>query len=404
MATTIIIIFCTLLLIAYLFDLTAEKTQIPSVILLLILGWMVQQLVGFLDVSLPKFSNLLPIFGTIGLILIVLEGSLELELKKENIGLIRKSFLGALFPMLALAFSLAFAIEYIGGYSFKDSLTNAIPFCIVSSAIAIPSVRSLNSSDKGFVIYESSFSEIIGVVFFNFISMNDYFGISSFGNFALQILIIFVVSFIATLSLSYLLSKIDHHIKFVPIILLVILIYAVSKTYHLPALVFILMFGLFIGNLDGFKSISKIERFHTGELKDEVKKFKELVIEATFLIKALFFILFGYLIETSEILNTDTLMWSVGIVAMIFIFRTIQLKLSRLPLNPLLFVAPRGLITILLFISIVPVSDIEFVNRSMIIQVIIITTLVMMFGLMATNKKKGETGEEEVDGIEKTPV
>jgi len=111
MTTTIIITFCVLLLIAYVFDLTSPKTKIPSVILLLVLGWSVRQIILLLDIHLPDFSPILPVLGTVGLILIVLEGSLELELNKSNFGLIRKSFFGALVSMIALAFLLAFAFR-----------------------------------------------------------------------------------------------------------------------------------------------------------------------------------------------------------------------------------------------------------------------------------------------------
>lgn len=388
MTTTIIITFCVLLLIAYVFDLTASKTKIPSVILLLILGWTVKQLTVLLFIPLPDFSPILPILGTVGLILIVLEGSLELELNKSKLGLIRTSFLGALLPMIALAFLLAFAFRYFGNFGLKDSLTNAIPFCVISSAIAIPSVRNLSSHNKEFVIYESSLSDIIGVLIFNFLALNETINTNSFGNFALQLLIISIVSFIATIGLSLLLSKIEHHIKFVPIILLVILIYSVSKIYHLPGLIFILLFGLSIGNLDEFKRFKWIEKFKPDELNKEVHKFKELTTEAAFLVRALFFLLFGYLIETSEVFNTNTLVWALGIVFLIFAFRAIQLKLSKLPLQPLLFIAPRGLITILLFVSIEPTQTISLVNKSLIIQVIIITALLMMLGLMTNKSQK----------------
>ena len=383
MTTIIIITFCILLLIAYVFDLTASKTKIPSVILLLLLGWSVRQLTILLDVKLPDFSPILPVLGTVGLILIVLEGSLELELNKSKFGLIRKSFLGALVPMLALAFLLAFAFRYFGHFGLKDSLTNALPFCVISSAIAIPSVRNLSSHNKEFVIYESSLSDILGVLIFNFLALNEIIDRFSFGNFGIQLLIITFVSFIATIGLSFLLSKLKHHIKFVPIILLVVLIYAVSKIYHLPGLIFILIFGLSIGNLDELKRFKWIDKFKPDELNREVTKFKELTIEGAFLIRALFFLLFGYLIETKEVLNADTIIWALAIVFIIFAFRLVQLKLSKLPLRPLLFVAPRGLITILLFLSIEPSHTISLVNKSLIIQVIIITALLMMFGLMA---------------------
>ncbi len=383
MTTTIIITFCVLLLIAYVFDLTSSKTKIPAVILLLLLGWAARQLAQGFNIQLPDFSPILPVLGTIGLILIVLEGSLELELNKSKFKLIRQSFFGALIPMMALALLLAFAFSYFGHFNFKDSLTNAIPFCVISSAIAIPSVRNLSSYSKEFVIYESSFSDILGVLIFNFLALNETIDAVSFGHFALQLLLIIIVSFVATIALSFLLHKIEHHIKFVPIILLVVLIYAVSKIYHLPGLIFILLFGLFIGNLDELKQFKWIEKFKPDELNVEVHKFRELVVEAAFLIRALFFLLFGYLIETAEVLNTSTIVWAVAIVFFIFLFRAIQLKLSKLPLQPLLFVAPRGLITILLFLSIEATQTISLVNKALIIQVIILSAFIMMIGLMA---------------------
>jgi len=109
-------------------------------------------------------------------------------------------------------------------------------------------------------------------------------------------------------------------------------------------------------------------------------------------VRALFFILFGYLLKTYEILNTHTLLLASVIVAIIFIIRTLQLKISGLPLKPLLFVSPRGLITILLFLSIIPAQRLELVNKSVIVQVIILTALIMMFGLMAFPVEKEEEG------------
>jgi cell volume regulation protein A len=388
MATTIIICFCVLLLIAYVFDISAKKTKIPSVILLLVLGWLVKQIVLTTEIQIPNFDFVLPILGTVGLILIVLEGSLELELNKSKFKLIRKSISSSLIPMLLMMFALGYAFSYFSGLGLKDSLTNAIPLCVISSAIAIPSASNLSLSNKEFVVYESSLSDIFGVILFNFFALNDIIDSHSFLNFGLQLLLIIVVTFISTIGLSFLLSKIDHHIKFIPIILIIILIYVVSKTYHLPSLLFIMLFGIFIGNLDELKQFKFIHYFKPDELNKEVHKFKELLAESAFLIRALFFILFGFLIETHEIINTDTLLWAIVIVIMIFGFRALQLKLVKLPLKPLLFIAPRGLITILLFLSIKPEDSLPFVNKSLILQVILISALVMMIGLMATKKEK----------------
>jgi cell volume regulation protein A len=389
MTTTIIITLCTLLLIAYIFDITSSKTKVPSVVFLLLLGWLVQQASVLFKIRIPDLTPLLPVLGTIGLILIVLEGSLELELKKSKIPLIKKSFFVALVPLFALAFLLAFLFHYFSGASFKDCMTNAIPLCVISSAIAIPSVKGLARPDREFVIYESSFSDILGVLAFNFVALNSTIGAETVGIFLLQLLIIAVISFVATLGLSFLLSKIDHHIKFAPIILLIILIYAVSKVYHLPGLIFILFFGLFLGNLDEMKNVSFINKLQPVALDREVKKFKEITIEATFIIRALFFLLFGYLIKTEEILNTQTLGWAAGTVTAIFVIRALILKLLKFSLNPLFFIAPRGLITILLFFSIDPGNYLSFVNKSLIIQVILFTAAVMMIGMIMKRKNAG---------------
>lgn len=54
----------------------------------------------------------------------------------------------------------------------------------------------------------------------------------------------------------------------------------------------------------------------------------------------------------------------------------------------MLFVFPRGLITILLFIAILPEAHIPRVNRSLIIQIIILTALIMAWGIIANKEEK----------------
>lgn len=390
--TLAIIIICCLLLIAYLFDLSAGLTKIPSVILLLLLGWGVRQITDYFSVSIPDLSSILPPLGTIGLILIVLDGSLELNLNKSKLPMIKKSFWGAFLSMIIVAFITAFFIQYIGGGSFKNNLVNVIPLCVISSAIAIPSVAHLSANNKEFIIYESSLSDIFGVLFFNFIALNNEINGQSFFHFGLQLIGMILISLAATVLLSFFLKRIHHHIKFIPIILQLIIIYLLAKMFHLPALLFVLIFGLFLGNINKLIHLSWIQKFVEDDFEQEVKKFKELNVEATFVVRALFFILFGFLMETSEILNTQTLPWAVGIVAIIFIVRSIQLKISKLPTTPLLFLAPRGLITILLFLSIEPAQQIPFINRSLVIQVIIIMALTMMTGLMATSQEIDSRG------------
>ncbi len=97
-------------------------------------------------------------------------------------------------------------------------------------------------------------------------------------------------------------------------------------------------------------------------------------------------ILFGFLLEQKDLLNFETMYLSFLITVSIFFIRFLVLKLFFKNIFPLFFIAPRGLITILLFLSIPKVFEIELINKSLIIQVIILTTLFMMFGMMIYKK------------------
>ena len=388
MNTSILITICVLLLLAYIFDITSPKTKIPSVILLLLLGWTVNKITHVFHINIPNLESVLPIIGTIGLILIVLEGSLELEIRKKNLNLINKSALIAFIPILLLSFIIAQVIFYFDSdISFKHSLTNAIPLSIISSAVAISSVKHLAKSQKEFVVYESSLSDVFGVIFFNFVTLREVIDSKAIGVFILDVFVILIISGLASVALAFLINKIKHKVKFGPIIILVILIYVISKIYHLPALIFILLFGLFIGNLDELVRFDFVKKINPGVLNNEIQKFKELTAEFTFLIRTLFFILFGFLIDTKEVLNSKTFPWAIGMVTLVFIIRFILLKIFKIEKNPLVFISPRGLITILLFLSIPSNMKSELVNNSLVIQIIILSAFIMMFGLMFYKNK-----------------
>jgi hypothetical protein len=269
-------------------------------------------------------------------------------------------------------------------------MINVVPLCVISSAIAISSAKNLSSGPKEFITYESSLSDIFGVLLFNFLTGNEIINGDAVGLFSLQLVLILIVSFVATIGLAFLLNRINHRIKFAPIILLIVLIYEISKIYHLPSLLFILLFGLIIGNLDELKQLRLVRKLNPETLNTEVHKFKDLVIEATFMVRSVFFLLFGYLIETAEILNAQTLVWSLCIVAAIFLVRYLLLKLLSLQINPLLFFAPRGLITILLFLAITDDQRLLLVSRSLIIQVIILSSLFIMVGSILPQKENPE--------------
>ena len=87
---SILIFLSILVVISYGFDLLAKTTKIPSVLMLLACGVGLQYAANYFGLSFALPRVVLEIFGIIGLILIVLEGSLDLELSREKIPVIRR--------------------------------------------------------------------------------------------------------------------------------------------------------------------------------------------------------------------------------------------------------------------------------------------------------------------------
>jgi potassium/hydrogen antiporter len=385
----ILILFCIIVLIAYIFEVTGKFSKIPGVILLMLLGLVLRYLTSYINLNIPDLSILLPIIGTLGLILIVLEGSLDLTLSKEKRGLVIKSFASAILSILSFVFLFSILLHYQFDFSFKASLINAIPFGIISSAVAIPSANRLNISDKEFVVYESSLSDIIGIMLFDFILYNELSIGKGLLFFSFEVLASIIFSVLISAALAYMLNKIAHHVKYVIILTFVVLVFLCAKLIHWPSLFVVLIFGLIMNNNNLFQSkfIKKHIDFH--EFNLNLKSFKQITGELTFLVRSFFFLIFGFYTSMKELFNFENLILATLISTTIFILRAFFLKIVlRKSLTPLLYFAPRGLITILLFLSIPFELKLPFMSEGLITQTIFITILIMTLGSMFYKQQK----------------
>ena len=145
---TTLIILSGLVIFSYLFDLIAGKTKVPSVILLLFLGIGIKFVVDYFGLLKFNFATILPALGTLGLILIVFEGALELKYSRNKNAIVKRSFLSALTILLTTSVLITGAFYYMSGESIYRCFVNAIPFCVVSSAIAIPSASGMDKKKK----------------------------------------------------------------------------------------------------------------------------------------------------------------------------------------------------------------------------------------------------------------
>lgn len=398
----ILFVLPLLIIFSYLFDAFSRKTKFPSVILLMATGIIFRFFISFSGYDDFAFlDNLIPVLGTVGLILIVLEGAIELEINRKKMPLILKGFLAALVILIANIFALEWVFENIFGIQNTIAVLFAIPLSIISSAVAIPSAASLIDKEREFIIYESTFSDILGIMIFNyairqFESDQVLVGAEPLISLVLQILGVIMISLLITYVLFRLMQQIDHNVKFFLILALLILVYAFGKLLHLPALVTIFIFGIFMSNVK-----SLLPRFLRNYLdldatRKEIQEFHILTAESTFLVRTFFFLFFGFSIQLSNFKSIIPFFYGLIIFLIMFLIRYMYITFTSLKIkpSPLVYMSPRGLISILLFIQLKDVSFISLdqspIDERVLLIVILSSMLVMLLGTMKKQKDKEE--------------
>ena len=161
------------LLIAFGLERLGRASGIPSAILLIAAGLAGKPVLETFGLALEGISAAVPIVGTLGLILIVLEGTLDIKLRRDRLRAAAGAFLIAGGGFVVCTTVFAFAGSLILNLTPLQSVILAVPFAVISSTIAIPSSSFLPPWGREFVIYESSFSDILGVlVFFSLLNSN----------------------------------------------------------------------------------------------------------------------------------------------------------------------------------------------------------------------------------------
>ncbi len=406
-AYTFIIAASIIVLLSFLFGMVAKKTNIPAVLMLIALGVGVQYLLEYAGIENVNFFPILEILGIVGLIMIVLEAALELELKKEKAGLIGKSLIVALLGLVGSVVSAAAIIYYmVDDMTWWQSMLYATPLSILSSAIIIPSVGNLAQHKKEFHIYESTFSDILGIMLFYFIIgvIDSSVPIETGGHGGNPVADFFIslgVTIAVAVVASYVLLSIFQHIKggakLFLLIAMLLLLYSVGKKMHLSPLIIILVFGLVVSNsklfFKGFlNKLLHHEKFHEMEHGLHV-----VTLETAFVVRTFFFVIFGASIALSSLLNLDVLFISLALLGSIYAVRWIFLRIFiGKDLSPQLWIAPRGLITVLLFYAI-PTEHINSEFQSGIILFIIIATgLVMTAGMIAASRRKAAVKADDI--------
>lgn len=384
-----------IIILSFFFNILAKKTNIPSVLMLIGLGMGLKAILDAYGLSDDlKFDSLLEILGNVGLVMIVLEAALDLKLEKQKTGLILRSLVVALVGIGGSMFALAGFFMYIfPSTDLYTAVVYAIPLSIMSSAIIIPSVGRLTGSKKEFMIYESTFSDILGIMIFYFMIGAD--GGAGGGSIVMEILlnigVTILLSVVVAYGLVYLFQHLQMQVKLFLVIGVLLLLFAVGKYFHLSSLLIILAFGVVLNNTDVFFRGRLSNLFDREKVKPILHDFHNLTLESAFLIRTFFFVVFGLSITLSSLANWQVAVNSFGIVAILYIVRFVGLRVfAKKNLLPELFIAPRGLITVLLFFVLAKdgTIHIEAFDSGLLLYPILITSIIMMISLISYRGEK----------------
>jgi cell volume regulation protein A len=395
----LVIIGSLIVIISYLFNLVAKRYSIPSVLLLIILGVILKGLVSATSMQAPDLTPILEVLGTIGLIMIVLEASLDLELEREKRHLISRAFFTALVTLLLSAVLIGLVMMVYLKVNMTTGLLYAVPLSIMSSAIIIPSVASLSSEKREFMVYESTFSDILGIMFFYFLLSS--LKAESVGEMGLDVLLSLSLTVLVSVAAGYLLiilfQKIRTELKLFLLIAVLILLYAISKMFHLSSLLIILVFGLMLSNRHIFFP-GKLRVFLDDKQMTAIfNNFKMITLESSFVVRTFFFVIFGFVIVLASLAHLEVWLVSIVVLGILYGVRYAWFRVViRKNIIPDIWMAPRGLITILLFYSIPETLAAERFDQGILLLVILASSTAMAVSMIRFRKKTQLAGELEV--------
>jgi NhaP-type Na+/H+ or K+/H+ antiporter len=384
-ATSLIIIF------SYLFNIISKKTNIPSVLMLIILGLGIKWASEYFGIETGDYLiTILEVLGIVGLTMIVLEAALDLELTKDKWPIIWKSFLVALISLITTSLASAYVIQYFYINDFFNALVYAVPLSIMSSAIVIPSVGALDEHKKEFMVYDATFSDIMGIMFFYFLIGNvDTSSTEAIvWDVVSNILVTIVLSVIISYALVLIFQKLDTQVKLFLLIAVLLMLYSIGKLFHLSSLIIILIFGLVLNNHKLFFFGSLKSLLSNRAVNSILHNFRLVTMESAFVVRTFFFVIFGMTITLATIFNIRVAIVSLILLAILYLIRFVLLKIFvGKGILTQLFIAPRGLITILLFFSIPAELQEEVFNAGVLLFIILITSIGMTLVLVLSGKE-----------------
>jgi Na+:H+ antiporter len=381
-----------LLVLAFAANRLFQWTRVPDVVVLMATGLVIGPLLHW--VRGEQFQDVTHAFGTLALILILFGGGLELNIRET----LRHFPGGALFGLVSYLATTAL-IGFLVHYSLRlprssAMLVGAVLGC-TSATIVLPLLEQWNSPQpvKIILMVESALGDVLGVLCVEFLLEYQRSSGTALGRLVAGIGYEVGVSLAAAVGIGVLwrrlLPKLSEQ-RFWQVLTfsMVLLLYAGTEAAHASGLLAVLGFGLALANLPG--SQPELRETMWGAFWGKPSPHRQIHdfhAELAFLVRTFFFVLIGVVVRLGGLERVWPIVF--GVLGAIFLARWGAIQMSRwswpgvseVEREIVLWVMPRGLITVVLALEVLEAggSEVAFLP-ALAFATILLTNIVVVGG------------------------
>jgi Na+:H+ antiporter len=384
-----------------------RRTRVPDVIVLMVTGLILGPLLGLVHGA--QFQPITRAFGTLAVILILFEGGLELELRatlRHFPGSLLLSFLAYVLSLIVIALVMRWSMDI----SMTAALMVGAVLGCTSSSITLPVLQQIEASTPARVtmILDASLSDTFAILTVGILLDLGHSNGPVAARFAGQVLFVAFISVLLAIVVatlwSYLLPKVSDHRFWNPLTLaVVLLLYAAAEQVGVSGLITVFFFGIFLANarrteLNVVKNSLGLE-FVGEEHHSQVLTFHA---ELSFLVRTFFFVLLGAVVEFRELIHY--LPQVLGLLGAIILARALAVRASSWSWKGLhssereliLWIMPRGLITVVLALQVVRARGSTFgFLPAVAFATILATNLMVIIGSIRASRIRGSSDQVE---------
>ena len=339
-----------IIFVAHFFTALFERTRVPDVLPLIIIGILIGPLFDIL--SPDDFGYVGPLLSAVALVLMLFEGGSHLTLDtlktslKDCVVLTLATFIFTVLITTGIA-------HYIMGNDLMPALFIAVVLGSISPAVVVPIVRMLDLSEntKSTLVVESAITDVLSIIIALGIlktfqaghkTIMEFIGTNLIATMAMSL----IVGFIGAVIWSTILEKIRKFPNTIfTSLAFLFLMYGLSEILGYSGPISVLIFGVVLANSKKIP-LNIVQKFGADHLTEFTSIEKTLFSEVIFLVKTFFFIFLGMSIQFG---NFKILF--IGILLTILIYGG-RLLLSRMLISKetpnrdaamISFIIPKGL-------------------------------------------------------------